>query len=278
MIAAAALGMKRTEFVKVCLIATCVALAIIGTIYFYGTEVKDRSIWLTTKPMFPWAISACLLVFSIYIPYTKQFCFIMFLAYFVYGAGDIIIELGDAWLAPGAIAFLIGHIIFTVGLVKSKKARSESDLPKPISKCTRIILCVVLVVIYIALTATAIYIITSYSKDIAMIAISIIYPLSFATMSVLAVFNWRHMSSLVLNLVGALVYAASDVATAMQALIENQPWMHYFIMPSYWVALLLFAASLLPVVFRAAGYDDQFENQDIPMDVMYTAIPYYPQY
>ena len=125
----------------------------------------------------------------------------MFLAYFLYGLADIIIELGTAMMvmAAGAIGFLIGHIVFIIGIAKSKKVQTESDLPYPASKCVRIVLSVVFCLIFVTVTVIAIRIITAHSNDVAIIAVCVIYPASFAVMSVVALFSWRHKSSLILN-------------------------------------------------------------------------------
>lgn len=268
--------MNRTQFVNVCLRLTTLALIVTAIAYYYGKSIKDRTIWLSSKAAFPWEIAGCFLAYYFGIPGSKPFAFFTMLTFFVYGVADIIIELGDAMLAAGAIAFLVGHIVFIVAIIKSRKIQSEANVPWQGSRCVRITLAIVFAVIYLAITVFAVHLVSSKGGDISLIAISVIYPLSFAVMTVLGICFWRRTSSIVLTIIGGLVYAASDVCTALQALGDNTPFIVRFIMPSYWVALILLACSALPLIFHAASLVNQSENEGFALEVIGYPARQYP--
>ena len=268
--------MNRTQFVNLCLRVTGLLLAVTGYLYYYGKSIKSRAVWLSSKAAFPWEIALCFLAFFFAIPGSKSFAFFTFLTFFIYGVADIIIELGDAMLALGAIIFLVGHIVYIVAIIKSRKTQSEANVPWQGNRCVRITLAIIFGLIFLAITVGAVHLVSSKGGDISLIAISIIYPLSFAVMTVLGICFWRRMSSIILTIIGSLVYAASDICTALQALGDNTPFIVRFIMPSYWVALILLACSALPLILHAASLVNRPENEGCALEVMGYPASQYP--
>lgn len=264
--------MKRSVFMNICLGVTCVVLVVTTIVFFYGVSIKSDVVTLSSKPIFPWAIALCFLAFFCGVRSTESLCINMFCTFLVYGAADILIELGDEMLAVGAITFLIGHVFYIFTICDSRSTESEEKVMFQGTKSVRTILAVIFALFYLGVTAAAIYLVIHLGGDISIVAICVIYPLSFVIMTVLGVLYWRRASSIVLTIVGGIIYAASDICTALQALGEDNIVLVRFIMPSYWVALLLLAFSAFPLVYHAVNLADNSEDQECPLETNYSSI------
>ena len=228
-----------------------VGMAVAVAAYLVSDMLAQERVRNIAKPFAAWAISAGFLAKSVRLAAIRRYTLCMVVAFLLYGIADIAMEYGAALLPLGVLLFLIGHIVFSLGVFVSRSLATESDTPAEGAPRVRYVLCVVFLAVFGLFTVNAVYIVLNYTQSAVLAVFGFVYPLMFAAIAISALLCWRRAVSMVLTVLGTVLFAASDTVIVIQRFVVSLYWMDLFIMSTYWLAMALLACAAVPVVWHA---------------------------
>jgi len=202
------------------------------------------------KPLVAWTFLIFYGYSAFSCPGLKGLAWRLFSVFFIYGVGDIVMEWGTVYTPLGMVFFFIGHVIYLWSLARMNDYESEQDVTPVMQPKTRKILAFICGFLIFACTTIAVIVVVRTSHEYIFCGGAEVYAQLFTTAAFLALIKFRRAGSIFLTVIGAFIYAASDITIAIERYVYPVWWMPVLVMSTYWGAVLCYAAAFFPVFFH----------------------------
>jgi len=246
--------MKTT---KIVLAANLLIFCVMIGIFIYG-HMADKILYAhIAKPFVAWSFMLFFGSVALRFAELKNLALRLVFVFFMYGVGDISMEMGTAMTPVGIVLFFVGHVFYIMSISYAKDLPTEKDVPSVLQPSSRKILAGVCATVLFAGTTIAVVCVGRANGPFFFCVMAEIYAQLFTTAAIIGSLKWRRASSIILTVIGSYVYAASDICVAAERYITPYWWMPVFVMSTYWIAVVLYALSFFPIMFHVILKQDK---------------------